>query len=730
MTTTTKTYQFVNHTWDEQRVAGLSEVELLVYRSNILGDDGRITNTGGGNTSSKIQHVDPLTGEWVTVLWVKGSGGDLRTSTVENFASLYMDKLYALQPKYAAAPDRGPKTSAEDAMVALYPHCTFNLNPRAASIDTPLHAFIPRTHVDHTHPNAVIAVAACRRAAELTRAIYGDEVVWTPWLRPGFELGLILEQIWQEHPEIKGVVLGQHGLINGANQQHECYEQSLELIERAAQYIDAHDRGEKTFGGQRYRALEPQQREALLTDLLPWLRGELSRQHRVIGTVQCDETMLRFVNSHDAPRLAELGTSCPDHFLRTKIKPLYIEWNPQQDNFEQLRDRLQLGLEHYRRDYAAYYQRCRRPDSPAMRGADPTVILIPGVGMIAWGKTKSESRVTAEFYNCAVEVMRGAEAIDEYIALPEQEAFDIEYWLLEEAKLKRMPPEKSLARRIVLVVGAGSGIGRQAAHRLAAEGAHVVCADLDVTAAEQTAHELTTRHGHGIGVAGSGISGCGPAIAVALDMTKRESIRAAIRQTLLAYGGLDHLVITAGIYVSPRSDGTIADEAWGLTYDVNVIGPYLVADEARKVWQAQGLTGSMVLTTSVNGMVAKKGSLAYDSSKAAANHLVRELAVELAPQIRVNAVAPATVVSGSSMFPRDRVIASLSKYGISFEPSDTTDALRDRLAQFYAERTLLKLPIQPADQADAILFLMGDASAKTTGQLIAVDGGLPDAFVR
>ena len=730
MTTTTKTYQFVNHTWDEQRVAGLSEVELLVYRSNILGDDGRITNTGGGNTSSKIQHVDPLTGEWVTVLWVKGSGGDLRTSTVENFASLYMDKLYALQPKYAAAPDRGPKTSAEDAMVALYPHCTFNLNPRAASIDTPLHAFIPRTHVDHTHPNAVIAVAACRRAAELTRAIYGDEVVWTPWLRPGFELGLILEQIWQEHPEIKGVVLGQHGLINGANQQHECYEQSLELIERAAQYIDAHDRGEKTFGGQRYRALEPQQREALLTDLLPWLRGELSRQHRVIGTVQCDETMLRFVNSHDAPRLAELGTSCPDHFLRTKIKPLYIEWNPQQDNFEQLRDRLQLGLEHYRRDYAAYYQRCRRPDSPAMRGADPTVILIPGVGMIAWGKNKSESRVTAEFYNCAVEVMRGAEAIDEYIALPEQEAFDIEYWLLEEAKLKRMPPEKSLARRIVLVVGAGSGIGRQAAHRLAAEGAHVVCADLDVTAAEQTAHELTTRHGHGIGVAGSGISGCGPAIAVALDMTKRESIRAAIRQTLLAYGGLDHLVITAGIYVSPRSDGTIADEAWGLTYDVNVIGPYLVADEARKVWQAQGLTGSMVLTTSVNGMVAKKGSLAYDSSKAAANHLVRELAVELAPQIRVNAVAPATVVSGSSMFPRDRVIASLSKYGISFEPSDTTDALRDRLAQFYAERTLLKLPIQPADQADAILFLMGDASAKTTGQLIAVDGGLPDAFVR
>lgn len=708
----------------------MTELQRLVYRSNILGDDGRITNTGGGNTSSKIVERDPLTGERATVLWVKGSGGDLRTSTAENFASLYLDRLEALKPRYAAQPQRGPKTPAEDAMVAMYPHCTFNLNPRAASIDTPLHAFIPLRHVDHTHPNAVIAVAACRRGEELTRTIYGDEVAWTPWLRPGFELGLQLEALWQQRPQLKGVILGQHGLINGADDQQACYELSLDLIERAAQYIAAHDRGDQTFGGAHYESLEPAHREALLVELLPWLRGQLAQRDRLVATVQADANMMRFVNSHDAPRLAELGTSCPDHFLRTKIKPLYVPWNPQREDMGRLRSLLAAGLEQYRRDYAAYYQRCKRPDSPPMRGADPTVILIPGVGMIAWGKNKSESRVTAEFYNCAVEVMRGAEAIDEYIALPEQEAFDIEYWLLEEAKLKRMPPDRPFARRIAMVVGAGSGIGRQVAQRLAGEGAHVICADLDAEAAQEVADASIKRHGRGIGVAGTGISDCGPAIAVGLDMTRRESIRAAIRQAVLAYGGLDHVVVTAGIYVSPRPDGTIADDAWGLTYDVNVIGPFLVADESRHVWRAQGLSGSMVVTTSVNGMVAKKGSLAYDSSKAAANHLVRELAVELAPLVRVNAVAPATVVTGSAMFPRDRVIASLTKYQIPFDVGEPESTLRERLAEFYAQRTLLQAPIQPADQAEAIVFLISDAASKTTGQLLAVDGGLPDAFVR
>ncbi len=730
MATDTTKYQFVNYAWDETHVAKLDLLQQLVYRSNILGDDGRITNTGGGNTSSKIVEKDPLTGQSRLVLWVKGSGGDLRTSTAENFASLYMDQLEALKPIYFAAPQRGAKTAIEDKMVGYYPFCTFNLNPRASSIDTPLHAFVPWTHVDHTHPNSVIAVAATARSRELTQEIYGAEVQWTPWMRPGFELGLTLEKITTEHPDAKGIILGQHGLINGTNDPKTCYELSLDLIDKAAQYIEQRDRGEKTFGGAKYQALPAGERDLLLERLLPWLRGKLSQTQRMIGTVQYDEKMLRFVNSHDAARLAELGTSCPDHFLRTKIKPLFVEWNPQGGTIEQLQQLIESGLTTYRRDYAAYYERCKHSDSPAMRGADPTVILIPGVGMIAWGKTKSESRVTAEFYNCAVEVMRGAEAIDRYIALPEQEAFDIEYWLLEEAKLKRMPAEKPLARRIVLVVGAGSGIGKSVAHRLAGEGAHVVCADLDGTAAAQTARELTDKYGLGIGVAGSGISGCGPAISTPIDMTKRESIRAALRHTLLAYGGLDHLVVTAGIYVSPRPDGSIADEAWGLTFDVNVIGPFLVADVAKQIWKSQGLIGSMVVTTSVNGMVSKKGSMAYDASKAAANHLVRELAIELSPLVRVNAVAPATVVAGSSMFPRDRVIASLSKYNIAFSESETTESLRDKLAQFYAERTLIKTPILPSDQADAIMFLIGDKSAKTTGQILAVDGGLPEAFVR
>jgi len=722
--------QHVNYLWDDAVAESKDLLDQLVYRSNILGSDQRITNTGGGNTSSKIAEKDPLTGEEVEVLWVKGSGGDLRTSKQANFSSLYMDKLHSLQSIYNRASEKGVKTPIEDAMVGYYPHCTFNLNPRASSIDTPLHAFVPLKHIDHTHPNAVIAVAAARRSQEISREIYGEEIGWVPWMRPGFELGLVMQQEWEKNPNLKGLIMGQHGLINGADDPKACYEMTLELIERAAQYIEEHDRGDQTFGGQKYQSLPEAERNDVLSQLLPWLRGQLSTEQRVIGTVQADDAVLRFVNSNDAPRLAELGTSCPDHFLRTKIKPLYVDWDPKSGDLESLKQMLSTGLEKYREDYAAYYERCKHPDSPAMRPANPSVILIPGIGMVTWGKNKSESRVTAEFYNCAVEVMRGAEAIDEYISLPEQEAFDIEYWLLEEAKLKRMPPEKALSRRIVMVVGAGNGIGKATAHRLAKEGAHVVCADLNRESAELSAQELTDIYGQGVGVAGTGVSGCGPAIAVGIDVTDRQSVRAALEQTLLAYGGLDHVVVTAGVYVPPRPDGTIEDSKWRLTFDVNVIGPFLVADEARRIWQEQGLRGSLVVTTSVNGMVAKKGSFAYDSSKAAANHLVRELAIELAPLVRVNAVAPATVVAGSTMFPRDRVIASLTKYGIEFSEEESDDALRNKLAKFYADRTLTKSPINPEDQAEAIAFLVGDQTNCTTGQVVTVDGGLHEAFLR
>lgn len=730
MTTDRSTYQHVTHGWDDAYADQLDPLARLVYRSNLLGSDQRITNTGGGNTSSKLVMPDPLSGEAVEVLWVKGSGGDLRTAGREHFASLHMDKLRGLQGHYARAPERGPKSAAEDAMVGLYSHTTFNLNPRPASIDTPLHAFVPARHVDHMHPNALIAIAAAKNGARLTREVYGDEVVWTPWQRPGFDLGLRLEALCREHPRARGVVLGGHGLINWADDDKACYELTLDLIERAARFVEAHDKGEQTFGGQRYAALEQPQRHATFAALLPWLRGQIGQQRRCVATVQEDPAILHFVNSRDAARLAGLGTSCPDHFLRTKIKPLYIDWDPQREDVAALKARLAAGLEQYRRDYAAYYQQHRRPDSPPMRDPNPTVILIPGLGMVAWGKDKSESRVTAEFYTCAVEVMRGAEAIDEYTALPLQEAFDIEYWQLEEAKLRRMPPEKELARQVIAVLGAGSGIGRAVAARLAEEGAQIVCVDKDRAGAEAAAAAITARHGQGIGVAGSGISGCGPAVGLDADMTRRESLRAALEQTALAYGGLDALVVTAGVFVSPDSAGRIRDDQWDLTFAVNVTGLYLAADEAARLWREQGLPASLVLTTSVNAVVPKKGSLAYDTSKAAANHLVRELAVELAPLVRVNGVAPATVVQGSGMFPRERVLASLSKYQIAHSPDEPTEALTAKLAQFYADRTLLKRPITPADQAEAIFLLLTQRLRQTTGQILTVDGGLHEAFLR
>jgi len=723
-------FQHVTYGWDDSAANPLNPVARLIYRSNLLGADQRITNTGGGNTSAKLAETDPLTGASVNVLWVKGSGGDLRTATRANFASLYQDKLLGLQGLYAKSPERGVKTPAEDDMVERYLHCTFNRNSCAPSIDTPLHSFIPAKHVDHTHPIAVIAIAACKRAKELTAEVFGDEVAWTAWQRPGFELGLTLRQVCDTHLKLRGIVLGQHGLINWSDDDKACYELSLSLIEKASRFIASKDRGTKTFGGVRFESLEDTKRNEVLVEIVPWLRGRLSGQKRPYATVQATSEVLRFVNSMDAARLAELGTSCPDHFLRTKIKPLFTAWDPINENLATLKAKLDAGLEKYRLDYRAYYDRCKRPNSPAPRDSSPTVILIPGLGMIAWGKSKSESRVTAEFYTCAVDVMRGAEAIDEYVALPQQEAFDIEYWLLEEAKLQRMPAEKELARTIAVVVGAGHGIGKATAHRLARDGAHVVCADLSADAAKATAKELTNIYGLGIGVAGTGVSGCGMAVGVGVDITKRESLRDLFATTTLAFGGIDSLIVTAGVYVPPRPDGSLTEDQWKFTFDVNVMGLYLAVDESRELWKRQGLPGSVVLTTSVNGVVAKKGSLAYDTSKAAADHLVRELAVELAPLVRVNAVAPATVVEGSTMFSRDRVIASLTKYNIAFAAGETDDALRAKLAVFYAERTMLKVPITPAHQAEAIAFLASDRSSRTTGQIVNVDAGLHEAFLR
>ena len=723
-------FRFVKYLWQDEVVNQLDGVDRLVYRSNKLGEDLTLTNTGGGNTSSKLIAIDPLTGESVEVLWLKGSGGDLRTAKRDGFASLYLDKVRAMKSLYLRDPDRGPKTPIEDQMYPMYSHCVFNLNPRACSIDTPLHTLVPYKHVDHLHPNAVIAIAASVNQEKLTKEIYGDEVIYIPWQRPGFDIGLKIEQLIKDNRQARGILLGHHGMSSWDDNDKTCYETALEIIDRAARYIEAHDKGDETFGGQKHPSLNEASRKQLQAQIIPFLRGQVSVYKRFVGTVQDDEKMRRFVNSHDGPRLAGLGTSCPDHFLRTKIKPLFVDWDPASDDLDRLKAAIAQALVQYRRDYEAYYNKCKRPDSPAMRDPNPTVVLIPGLGMIAWGKNKSESRVTAEFYNCAIEVMRGAEAIDRYEAMDQQEAFDIEYWNLEEAKLRRLPPEKELDRQIVVVIGAGAGIGKATAHRLVKEGAHIVCVDLDEASAKETAQEIIAKYGEGIGVAGSGVSNCGPAIGLGCDITNRDSVARLFQDIMLAYGGLDAVVVTAGIFVPPDKTGRIEDTLWSRTFNINVTGAYIVADEAYKIFKQQGLRGNIVLTTSANAVVAKKGSLAYDTSKAAANHLVRELAIEMAPLVRVNAVAPATVVKGSTMFPRDRVIASLTKYEIPFSESESDDELREKLAAFYAKRSLTQTPIEPDDQAEAIFLLLSSRLTKTTGHVIPVDGGLQDGFMR
>ena len=724
-------FDHVENRWDDNTADPLEPVERLVYRSNLLGTNWRITNTGGGNTSSKLVETDPLTGKEVEVLWVKGSGGDLRTAEAENFASLYQEQVLALQDVYFSFEETGVKTRAEDEMTKMYDHCVYNLNERSPSIDTPLHSFIPHKHVDHTHPVACIALATAENGEEITQEIYGDDVVWTDWQRPGFELGLEMQRICEEHPDAVGVMLGGHGIINWADTQKKCYLRSLDLIDRAEAYLQQRGKAQYDFGGAQHQPLGEDERADVLVDVLPWLRGRVSQDKKMIATVETGDVIQRFVNSAEAERLAELGTSCPDHFLRTRIKPLHVDWDPQAGTTETLKEALAAGLEQYREDYRAYYEDHTAPDDPDMRGSDPTVILIPGIGMVAWGKNKSESRVTAEFYNAAVEVMRGAEAVDTYTALPRQEAYDIEYWRLEQAKLERMPPEEELAREVVAVVGGGSGIGKAAVPRLIEENATVAALDLDRAAAEATAEEIMDEIGMGIGVAGSGVSRCGDVIGHECNVADRGSVREALDQVVLAYGGLDHVVVTAGLYENSDENGRIPDERWDETFAVNAKGPHLVADEAKGIWDAQGLDGSMVITTSVNAVVPKTGSFAYDTSKAAANHLVRELALELAPDIRVNGLAPATMVEGSSMFPRERVLASLEKYGVDYNADAPIEVLRERLADFYADRTLTKEPITPADQAEAVFLLVSDDRlGKTTGQILSVDGGLPGAFLR
>ncbi len=675
-------------------------VQELVYASNLLGSDPRITNFGGGNTSSKLSMEDPLTGEVVEVLWVKGSGGDLGTAKRTGFASLYQQKVLDLEQRFVV------KKMHEDDIVPLYKHCVFDGNPAAPSIDTPLHAFVPARFVSHMHSDAVIAIAASADAEALMHEVYQGQMGYLPWKRPGLELGLMLRDLIVENPGINSALMGQHGFINWADTWDECYELTIKLINEAADFIEKR-RTVHPFGKVRFpRSDSPRQ---VLLDLLPELRGKCSfNGQRLIAKVDTSEAVLEYLEREKRDQLATLGTSCPDHFLRTKIRPLIL--NPGED--------LDAKLADFRQAYAAYYDRCKRPDSPAMRNPNPSIVLVPGVGMVALGKNAPETRVSGEFYRNAIEVMKGAETVSRYIALPEQEAFNIEYWQLEEAKLKRQPPEKELSRQIGLVIGAGPGIGRACAERLLQEGAVVAVGDIRADLVEEAVAALRSSFGKE------------NVIGVVLDVTDRMSVRAALDEVVLAYGGLDILVSVAAVFVPPDESGHISEEAWRKTFDINLLGSYVVADEANRIMARQGTPGSIVLMSSANAVVAKRGSFAYDTSKTALSHLVRELAVEFAPTVRVNAVAPATVVAGSLQFPRERVASSLAKYGIEVPDSATDEEMRTALAAFYAKRTLLKQPVTPARVAEAAFLLASDRLSQTTGQVLPVDAGLADAFLR
>jgi len=728
--------RYLEDRWDERVAGGLDDAELLRYRSNLLGSDLRITNFGGGNTSSKITDADPLDGASKKVLWIKGSGGDIGSIKRNGFATLYLDKLHALAGRY-----RG--VDAEDEMVEMYPLCVFGNNSVAASIDTPLHAFLPFKHVDHLHPDWGIAVAASANGREKMEEFnreFAHKLIWLPWQRPGFELAMLLRDAVSQAPDCDGVVLGGHGLFTWGETQRDCYLNTIRIIDQLGQFVGGHleQRGTSLFGGSRTATFE--NHRALACEIFPFIRGRVSATQRMIGHFNCLPEVVRFVNSAEAQQLAHLGTSCPDHFIRTKIRPLFVPWNPQ-SGLAGLREAIDGALKKYREEYVSYYAAFAQLDSPKMRDANPTVVLVPGIGMFSFGKNKTEARITGEFYTNAIHVMEGATALgakekpavlpqagpaakteafrvhSNYVALPPSEAFRIEYWQLEEAKIRRRPPEKELSRRICLIVGGGNGVGRETALLAAERGAQVVVADKDFEAAKGVAAEAEK------------IGGKESVIALAIDVRDRKSIRKAFRETVSEYGGLDIIVNTAAIFPS-SGDGQISDEQWGVTLDINVTANHRLMEEAATILNEQGLAASVVLVSSANAVVPKRGSEAYDASKAAVNHLVREFAISLAPKVRVNGISPATVVKGSTMFPRDRVIASLKKYSIPFEQSASDEELRLILAEFYAKRTLTHQPIDPRDCAAAILFLAGPQSRCTTGHLIPVDGGLTEAFLR
>jgi rhamnulose-1-phosphate aldolase/alcohol dehydrogenase len=693
--------QLLDNRWNDHKAAGLDEPGKLLYRSNLLGADKRITNYGGGNTSAKVMETDPLTGKPVEVLWVKGSGGDVGTIKLDGFATLYMEKLESLKSIYKGVQD-------EDRMVGFLPHCTFNLNGRAASIDTPLHGFVPFKHVDHMHPDAIIAIAASKNSRELTQEIFGDEIGWLPWRRPGFQLGLDLGAYVAAHPNTRGVVLESHGLFTWANDAKECYELTLDIINKAIIWFAQKTAGKAAFGGEGTKSLGASERRALAAKLMPEIRGKIGMSERKLGHFDDQQAVLEFVNSKNLRPLAALGTSCPDHFLRTKIRPLVLDFDPAKPDSEAVAASLDNALETYRADYARYYDECKHNNSPAMRDPNPVIFLIPGVGMLSFAKDKATARIAGEFYVNAINVMRGSSLVSEYQGLPEQEAFDIEYWLLEEAKLQRMPKPKSLAGRVAFVTGGAGGIGRATAERLLGEGACVVLADIDAEALKAAQDDFAKRFTEDA------------VRSVQLNVTDEAGVIASYAEASVEFGGVDILVSNAGIASSAPIETTELS-MWTRNIDILATGYFLVSREAFRLFRRQKIGGNVVFVASKNGLAASPNASAYCAAKAAEIHLARCLALEGAEGgIRVNTVNPDAVLRGSKIWNgewREQRAAS-------------SNLQVDELEEHYRKRSLLKLNVLPEDIAEAVYFLASDASAKSTGNIINVDAGNAQSFTR
>jgi rhamnulose-1-phosphate aldolase/alcohol dehydrogenase len=687
--------------WDDSNAEAMNEAERLVYRSNLLGSDKRITNYGGGNTSSKIMEKDPLTGAMTEVLWVKGSGGDVGTIKLDGFSTLYMDKLNDLKKLY-----RG--VGFEDEMVGYLPHCTFNLNPRAASIDTPLHAYVPRKFVDHMHPDAIIAIAASTDSRVLTQKIFGGEIGWLPWKKPGYELGLWLSEFCEENPKANGVVLESHGLFTWGDTPKACYEMTVRIINRAMEWLAEKSSGKAVFGGQKVTSLGAEVRKSVAQRLMPVIRGMISTTEKKAGHFDDSVAVLEFVGSNRLEELAALGTSCPDHFLRTKIRPLVVDFDPSKPDIEATIAGLPMAVSDYRDGYAAYYDQCRHANSPAMRDPNAVVYLVPGVGIITFAKDKATARISGEFYVNAINVMRGASTVSTYQGLPAQEAFDIEYWLLEEAKLQRMPKAKSLAGRIALVTGGAGGIGSATAERFLAEGACVLIADIDEKALADTASNLISRHGKDV------------VRTVKMNVTSEAEIAAAYAFASVEFGGLDILVSNAGIASSAPVEETTL-ELWNKNMDILSTGYFLVSREVFKLFRAQGIGGSIIFVASKNGLAASPNAAAYCTAKAAEIHLARCLALEGAEAgIRVNVVNPDAVLRGSKIWSGEWLTQRASTY--------KTD--KDGLEEMYRQRSMLKRSVYPEDIAEAAYFFASDLSSKSTGNIINVDAGNAQSFTR